>query len=162
MLKSLVAALAIATLTGCSAGAAVTVSATTPTVTAVAAQGTIGQPVPVSWDKGRGQVTINAATQFRPEYGTRKNPAGYLALDVTYALESGTAPYNPLYWTVRDSDGHEYDFTVGPDPRLKSGDLAAGETVRGWIAFDVPAGATLTVFLDDFDGHLAAWPLTAD
>lgn len=163
MLRYLVSAIALAALVGCSTGE--TPANTTPALSSAAsattATGAVGQPVPVSWDKGNGTVTIHTVSRVQPEYGTDKNPAGYLALDVTYTVETGTASYGPLYWKVRDASGHEYDFEMGPEPRLKSGELATGETVRGWLAFDVPTD-NLTVFLDDFDGHLATWPITAD
>lgn len=52
------------------------------------------------------------------------------------------APYNPLYFKVRDADGYEYTSSlIGPDNALKSGELAQGERVRGTVSFDVPAEA---------------------
>lgn len=48
------------------------------------------------------------------------------------------APYNPLYFTVKDSDGFEYNTAaVAPDPSLKSVSLARGDRVRGFVAFEV-------------------------
>jgi hypothetical protein len=42
------------------------------------------------------------------------------------------APYNPLYFKVKDSDGFEYLSAItAPDPSLKSGTLAKGDKVRG-------------------------------
>jgi|SRR6185436_17385356 len=57
-------------------------------------------------------------------------------------VDKDKAPYNPLYFKVKDSDGFEYnaDFTAG-DQSLKSGELAKGEKARGNIAFEVKKDA---------------------
>jgi hypothetical protein len=34
-------------------------------------------------------------------------------------------------------------FVDEPTPRLSSGQLGPGDAVRGWVFFEVPAGATL-------------------
>lgn len=47
-------------------------------------------------------------------------------------------PYNPLYFTVKDGEGFEYNAQlVAGDQALKSGDLAKGEKARGNVAFEV-------------------------
>jgi hypothetical protein len=162
VLRYLVSALAIsAALVGCSAAAVSPETPAPPAASAGAPTGTVGQPVTVTWDDGSGTVTVNAITRFKPEYGTTDNPAGHLALDVTYTVSTGKASYNPLYWSARDAAGHEYGTAMGPEPWLKSGELVVGETVRGWIAFDAPGGP-LTVFLDGpLAGHLATWSVAA-
>jgi len=67
----------------------------------------------------------------------------YLAIEVL--IENVTrdeAPYNPLYFKVKDSDGFEYTSAlVAPAPDLKSGTLAKGDKVRGNVAFEVKATA---------------------
>jgi hypothetical protein len=67
----------------------------------------------------------------------------YLIADVT--LENATrerAPYNPLYFKVKDAEGYEYSGSaIGDDKALKSGELASGERARGTVAFDVPSSA---------------------
>lgn len=67
----------------------------------------------------------------------------FLVVDVTIESLSEDASYNPLYFKVKDSDGFEYNsnFTA-PDPSLKSGELSAGDKVRGNVSFEVPADAT--------------------
>lgn len=49
-----------------------------------------------------------------------------------------SAPYNPLYFKLKDDGGFEYNTSlfVG-DGGLKSGELARGEKVRGRIAFEI-------------------------
>ena len=56
---------------------------------------------------------------------------------------SAKAPYNPLYFTVKDGDGFEYNAAlVAGDNSLKSGELAQGEKARGVVAFEVKQAAT--------------------
>ena len=68
----------------------------------------------------------------------------YLVAEVL--LETTTrdsAPYNPMYFKVKDGNGFEYNTSIiAPDPSLKSGDLVKGDKVRGNVAFEVPATAT--------------------
>lgn len=52
-------------------------------------------------------------------------------------------PYNPLYFSVKDSDGFEGSTTfASPDPSLKSGNLPKGDKARGFIAFEVRSNAS--------------------
>jgi len=75
---------------------------------------------------------------WRPQEGNI-----YLAIEVV--IENVTrdeAPYNPLYFKVKDSDGFEYTSAlVAPSPDLKSGTLTKGDKVRGNVAFEVKATA---------------------
>lgn len=67
----------------------------------------------------------------------------YLVIEVVIENTSrDEAPYNPLYFSVKDGEGFEYDATfIGPDQALKSGTLAKGDKVRGRVAFAVPKTA---------------------
>lgn len=52
------------------------------------------------------------------------------------------APYNPLYFKVKDKDGFEYNATINTaDNGLKSGELANGDKARGVVAFEIPEAA---------------------
>lgn len=79
------------------------------------------------------------------EIGTfQKADAGKIYLLVEVLLETiyQEAPYNPLYFKVKDADGFEHNVTISAaDNTLKSGKLAAGEKVRGVVAFEVPEQA---------------------
>ena len=71
---------------------------------------------------------------------------GYTFLIVEVLIEnlsrSDETPYNPLYFSLKDSDNFEYSTAfVSPDPSLKSGSLPLGEKVRGNVAFEVRASA---------------------
>jgi Domain of unknown function (DUF4352) len=88
---------------------------------------------------GKGSKTADASRFAKAKPGNI-----YLVVDVT--LESpgrDEAPYNPLYFKVKDSDNFEYNpLIVGaPEPTLKTGKLAKGEKTRGNVAFEVPAAA---------------------
>ncbi len=67
----------------------------------------------------------------------------YVMVDVTIEnVSREKAPYNPLYFKVKDEAGYEYDTTfAAPVNSLKSGELAAGEKVRGVAAFEVPSSS---------------------
>jgi hypothetical protein len=66
----------------------------------------------------------------------------YVVADVTLETTREKAPYNPLYFKVRDADGYEYTASpIGGDQSLKSGELNPGDKVRGTVSFDVPADA---------------------
>jgi hypothetical protein len=54
------------------------------------------------------------------------------------------APYNPLYFKVKDAGGFEYTGSLlgSPSPSLKSGKLTPGEHVAGWVSFEVPVEAS--------------------
>lgn len=83
------------------------------------------------------QMTAPGGVTFEPEAGYE-----YVVVDVTIEnVERDQAPYNPLYFEVKDSDGHEYSTSLSIDPQaLKSGELARGDRVRGTVAFAVPKG----------------------
>jgi uncharacterized protein DUF4352/zinc ribbon protein len=68
----------------------------------------------------------------------------FLVVDVQIENSSRTteAPYNPLYFSVKDVDNFEYNVSfTSPDPSLKSGTLPLGSKVRGNVAFEVSSTA---------------------
>jgi hypothetical protein len=69
----------------------------------------------------------------------------FLVIDVIVenASRDDEAPYNPLYFSVKDSDSFEYDTSMlAPDPALSSGTLVRGDKSRGNVAFEVPITAS--------------------
>lgn len=95
-------------------------------------------------------VTVNSVSDAANinDFMTPAEGFAYIVVDVSIqnvSREDG-APYNPLYFRVRDADGYEYSATLAaPNPALSGGEadeLPAGETVRGNVAFEVRAGAT--------------------
>lgn len=58
-----------------------------------------------------------------------------------------------LQFKLRDASNAQYDIDVFgvPDPRFPDGELAAGDTNRGWIGFEVPDDAGGLKFVFDAD-----------
>ena len=72
---------------------------------------------------------------FKPDTGNK-----YVSVLVEYrALEDG-AYYDINSWDATDKAGTRYTATVlGPiTPDLKVGNLVEGETMKGWVTFEVP------------------------
>lgn len=48
-------------------------------------------------------------------------------------------PYNPLYFSVRNAEGFEanHKIDIKQEDSLKSGKLLPGESVSGWLGFDI-------------------------
>ena len=80
---------------------------------------------------------------------------------------TGTTPVNLsslLQFKLRDSTNAQYDvaFTTGKDPRFPEGELSPGTTNRGFVTFEIPAGATGLQFVFDanvFGGGRITWTL---
>ena len=76
-----------------------------------------------------------------------------VALDITQVgISDDGDPYNPLYFAVQDTDGYVYvpgfaDADV--EPSFGSGELAAGQIVRGWVVFELPESARLVSVMAD-------------
>jgi hypothetical protein len=76
---------------------------------------------------------------FAPSPGNLK-----IGVDVSF---EGTAdkdvPVNPFYAKLTDSEGYSWTSTLaGCIPDLKSMRINTGDTVRGWITFELPKTAT--------------------
>ena len=70
-----------------------------------------------------------------------------IALDITQVGTSDDGDdFNALYFAVQDSDGYVYGPELaGADvePQFGSGELAAGQVVRGWVVFELPETSRL-------------------
>ena len=80
----------------------------------------------------------------RPAAGMR-----LVSVDVTQKALVDDASYSHWIFHVQDSNSFFYDRSNSGDaqPSLGIGTLATGDQVRGWITFEVPAGATLASLL---------------
>jgi len=109
----------------------------TPRPTSTLSIGVINEPRELG---GIVLTVLNAENMIKMGYLTADPGYIYLVLDVTIENvgRNEDTPYNPLYFSVKDSDGYEYNATLfAREPSLKSGDLPKGEKVRGYIAFKV-------------------------
>lgn len=107
----------------------------------------VGDPFPFEGRQGKGTITVESA-KWKKNGLVEPESGNYLVLDVVVKGEEGTVSYNPLYFSVQDEDGREYNIAFGADaePSLKSGKLEAGKKARGYISFDVKKGpVTLSV-----------------
>lgn len=97
---------------------------------------------------------VPLAAQIIPARGTM------YAVDVTIAAQSGTTVFNGFFFVASDQNGTSIPPAVGAvKPGITSGQLAAGQTVAGHVAFDVEEGQSITqVALRDPQGKpLAIW-----
>ena len=129
--------------------------------TAAAPVNAVGSPVAVEWTGGKGTVTINSAewstTATNEIIGAPKNGA-YLTLDVTIDATEGKVTYNPLYFSVKNESGQEFNMALGgKEPSLSSGELTAPDKVRGFVAFDVAKGAVKVTVKDELLQPLTSW-----
>lgn len=120
-----------------------------------------GEGITRSTDDSAGTVTVNAVrAQAAGEYDEPAGPGQrYLAANVTYTCTSGRCSYNPYDWSARQADGTSSDPEfLSVDGALSSGDLAAGNRVRGNVIFALPVNAHGTiVYAPSFAGDGASW-----
>ena len=95
-----------------------------------------------------GKFTVNALRDNLPGSQFEKPPAGqrWLGFDVTIEATADGLRYNPLYFSLQDADAYGYEakfISAGPVPPLSTGQLNAGDKIRGWVFFEVPAAASL-------------------
>jgi hypothetical protein len=126
----------------------VQVSGTPSTAAPAATAQTAAQPVGKVGQVVAGgglELTVAAVEAVtRLPFGTIKPGHHYIAAQVSIRnADRDEAPYNPLYFKLRDSGGFEYSGSLlnAKEPGLKSGKLAKGETVAGWVSFEVPVEA---------------------
>jgi hypothetical protein len=76
---------------------------------------------------------------YEPESGKK-----LIAVEIIVGNVSGEAlSVNPLYATLLDSEGFTYQPELaGRDGQIVTVYLGPGEKARGWVAFEVPEGAT--------------------
>jgi len=160
-----VAVVAAALVGGCAPPA----SNTSPTATTSAPSSTpppgpqaaaLGTALDLTTASGEAAYTVaNLASvpldaQIIPARGTM------YAVDVTIAARSGTTVFNGFFFVARDQDGAIIAPAVGAvKPGITSGQLAAGQTVVGHVAFDVPEGRSITqvALRDPQSKTLAIW-----
>ena len=118
----------------------------------------VGESVKV----GDGSVTVMTAewhTEGVGEYATAPENGAYLVIDVEWV---GPGSYNPLYFTFKDADGHEYNLgglLSGYEPVLQSGELADGDKARGFVVFDVPQTAGKVSVTDQMLTAVGSWEI---
>lgn len=85
------------------------------------------------------------------------------SVDVRVVANSGTVPINGFYFAARTADGSTVAPAVGAvRPAITYGQLTAGQSVEGHVAFDFAPGAAVTgvVLRDPAGKQLAFWTVS--
>jgi len=85
------------------------------------------------------------------------------SVDVRVAANSGTVPINGFYFAARTADGSTVAPAVGAvRPGIIYGQLTAGQSVEGHVAFDFAPGTAVTgiVLRDPAGKQLAFWTVS--
>lgn len=103
----------------------------------------VGEAVTV--DQGDGnvaKVTIMGAkyAQEAGQFMGAPDNGGYLILDVMWETQTGTTKVNPLYFNAKSSEGRQGGAGLGVDGQIGTGDVPAGDLLRGNVASDVGPG----------------------
>jgi len=106
-------------------------------------------PAKVGERSEAGGVTLTVEkVERRTELGQfQKAKAGREFLIAEVVIETtgrDEAPYNPMYFKLKNDKGNEHNASVvnALSDSLKSGKLPKGEKVRGTVAFDIEQGET--------------------
>lgn len=127
----------------------------------------IGDGITATGANDRTSITVVGVAPRKTavrEYGSSpKNDAFYNFL-IQYECLEGTCSYNPYDFTLRDSDGVEYDqaYDGAVEPTLDSGELRAGTKAKGTIAFDLGSGVYYLEYRSNFlSDDVAVWKYVA-
>lgn len=96
-------------------------------------------------------LTIHAKGPWQSDNMFTKPKAGasFYAIDVEITNGADTScNVNPFAFTLRDSENREYRHGMNsPEPSLAARALATGQSARGWLCYELPAGVTPTVLV---------------
>lgn len=185
MRKSIVAAtFLLLTLAGCGAGEAGAETPTDSTQTGAAASEDkggdkgkgksdttqVGKALKVKLQSGAtAEVTVlkvTTAKKGKGEFAEKPQNGQFLIVDVQIKVTDKQFAVNPLYFKYQAADEKVYDsgdgnaFASGHEPQLESGDVPSGQTSRGLVVFDTPAGAGKQIQLtDELGSPIAFWTL---
>lgn len=107
-------------------------------------------------------IDLYYAIDDAPPGRNEQNRPGYrfVAYDIAIENLSGRSEHYSVYSiSVKTADNRKYDpvTTLSQfSPKLSSGYVSGGETDRGWVVFEVPAGARIdTLNYDDYTQHIS-------
>jgi uncharacterized protein DUF4352 len=148
---SLAAVVVIACGGGASANSGSTTSGSSSTTSASTQHFKVGQQVKVgsTW-----VITVNSVKTsqgddvFQPKSGNT-----FLIVDLTAKNVSSTEQTlsSILSFTLKDSTGQKYDETIVTGATAPDGKVAAGDQVRGQLAYEVPASMKAFTFAFEAD-----------
>ncbi len=118
-----------------------------------AAEGTIGDVVPLTLLGGSGEITVTAARWATTDGSDIPSTnGGYVILETTWTGIEGTTAANPLFTSLETADGVEGDldfFVTGAPNEL----LDPGQTVSGPITFDIAQSESYVFVVTDEAGR---------
>lgn len=120
----------------------------------------LGATLDIATGSGSASYTVGNWRPVPPEAQVIPAKGVMYSVDVTIEGKAGTTLVNGFYFAVRTADGGSVAPAVGSvRPAITSGELTAGQSVAGHVAFDLAPGTAVTaVILRDPAGRgLAAW-----
>ncbi len=167
MRKSIaVLALLLAGAAGCGTGSTATPGAGDPQPAGVTK---VGQTLRVTGQAGVADVTVLSVTENKAGKGDiAEKPANgqYVVVDIEIKVTEKSFQVNPLYVKYQAADGKTFDImagnsaTAGFEPQLDATSVPSGQSVRGVVVFDAPAGKGKLVQLTDELGKIiGGWEL---
>jgi hypothetical protein len=90
--------------------------------------------------------------------GLQSIPGSYLRLEIQLVCTDGEIDYDPYHFQAFDARGDLYDVspTDSAQPQLGIGTLDAGQSVRGFIGFEIPRGEVTLLMSSDSSGAVTA------
>ncbi|GAT74837.1 DUF2510 domain-containing protein [Microbacterium hydrocarbonoxydans] len=113
-------------------------------------EGKLGEKLTVQQISGSADVTLTAAswsatngTDFPPVNG------GFLTVQLTWTGVDGETYVDPLYFSAETAEGTEGDYDFFTDGQIEGDGIGAGETVEGFVTFDVAQSASYVVIIQN-------------
>jgi len=133
-------------------------------------QTTVGKALTVKMQSGAtAEVTVlkvSTAKKGKGEFAEKPANGQFVVIDVQVKVTGKEFAVNPLYVQYQAADNKVFDsgdgnaMTAGFEPVLESGDVPKGQTSRGFVVFDTPAGKGKQVQLtDELGSPIAYWAL---
>jgi hypothetical protein len=87
----------------------------------------------------------------------------YLLVEVKIVCTAGRLDYDPYNFQAFDQTGELFDVSEAGVSRqvLGAGELAEGQSTRGFLAFDIPRGEVTLLMSDDSDQSITALKIPA-
>lgn len=168
--RALPIGLLLVALAGC---AQTSFSVTSPGLSTSAAPSAVtvrlGHAVTVTSDSGTATLTVLSVRYHQggaPPISASPINGRFAVADVLVKVSAGSYDYNEANIGYQTPDQRVYGFAdghaaiAGYGPGLNSGTLQAGQSVRGFVTFDVPNGPGQDVQVSDPGGSIVAqWRL---
>jgi len=129
----------------------------------------VGQNLRVNSHAGAADVTVKSVTGNQVGKGdiAEKSENGqYVVVDIEIKVIEKSFEVNPLYVKYQAADGKTFDMTAGNaatsgfEPQLGATSVPSGQSVRGVVVFDVPAGkGKLIQFTDELGKIIGSWEI---